>query len=71
MQLDKKLALVTGGVGGLGKAIARKFIAEGAKVVITDIDDAEGKPCAQEIGATFVRHDVSLEDDWLRVSQQL
>ena len=43
MQLDKKLALVTGGVGGLGKAIARKFIAEGAKVVITDIDDAEGK----------------------------
>ena len=71
MQLDKKLALVTGGVGGLGKAIARKFIAEGAKVVITDIDDAEGNAYAQEIGATFIHHDVSLEDDWLRVSQQL
>lgn len=66
-RLAGKTAFVTGGASGLGEAIARRFVAEGAHVVIADIDAAGGRALATELGAaaSFVRLDVTSESDWL------
>ena len=66
-RLQGKLALVTGAASGLGEAITRRFVAEGAHVVIADIDSGGGEALAAELGAAarFVRLDVADEDSWL------
>ena len=65
-RLSGKTAIVTGGARGLGESTARRFVAEGAQVVIGDILDDEGHALATELGAaaTFVHMDVSLQADW-------
>lgn len=63
-RLKNKTALVTGGARGIGAAIARAFCEEGAHVILTDIDDRGGHAMACEIGATFLRLDVTREADW-------
>ena len=66
MRLMNKVAIVTGASSGMGAATARLFAAEGAKVVLTDILEAEGTALAAEIGenARFQRLDVTSEEDW-------
>jgi NAD(P)-dependent dehydrogenase (short-subunit alcohol dehydrogenase family) len=54
--LEGKNAIVTGAAGGIGRAVAERFVAAGARVVITDIVDAQS--VASEIGAGFIRTDV-------------
>jgi NAD(P)-dependent dehydrogenase (short-subunit alcohol dehydrogenase family) len=73
MRLAGKTALVTGGASGLGLAICQRFVAEGASVVIADIDDAAGQLLAGELGASaqFERLDVSQESDWQSVFERL
>jgi 3alpha(or 20beta)-hydroxysteroid dehydrogenase len=63
-RLDGKIALITGAARGQGAAAARRFVAEGAEVVIADVLDDEGKQLADELGATYQHLDVSEEDDW-------
>ncbi|MGH8882541.1 MAG: SDR family NAD(P)-dependent oxidoreductase, partial [Stackebrandtia sp.] len=63
-RLAGKIALVTGGAGGQGAAAARRFVEEGARVVVTDVDDETGKAHADDIGAHYLHLDVSREDDW-------
>src|SRR5258708_693589 len=61
MQLENKAAIVTGGARGIGLAIARRYVTEGAKVVIADVDAAAGEAAASAFdGArcSFVRTDV-------------
>jgi NAD(P)-dependent dehydrogenase (short-subunit alcohol dehydrogenase family) len=48
--LDDKIAIVTGGGGGIGGAIAQRFSREGAKVAVVDIDGAAPAHCAHQIG---------------------
>jgi 3(or 17)beta-hydroxysteroid dehydrogenase len=67
-----KVAIVTGGAGGLGKAQSLLLAKEGAKVVVTDTNEAQGKGVAEEIRrqggeAIFIQHDVTSENDWNRV----
>ncbi len=64
MRLDGKIALITGAARGQGAAAARAFVAEGAKVMIADILDTEGKELAAELGVLYQHLDVSSEDDW-------
>lgn len=64
-RLENKVAIVTGGARGMGEATVRKFVAEGARVVIADLLD-EGQQLAEELGdrALFQRADVAREEDW-------
>lgn len=59
MDLEEQSVIVTGGSSGIGKAMAERFIEEGADVVIGDIDVESGQKVAEEIGAEFVECDVS------------
>lgn len=65
MELSNKVAIVTGGSSGLGKAIAILFAKEGAKVVIASLDKEKGETVATEIGnnVEFVATDVTIEAD--------
>ena len=65
MELDGRIALVTGGSSGLGEAIARRLSEAGALVVVGDIDVAAGEAVARDLrDGLFVRLDVASEDDW-------
>ena len=65
-RLDGKVALISGAARGMGRAEARLFAAEGAKVAICDVLDVEGKAVAEEIGpdALYQHLDVTSEDEW-------
>jgi NAD(P)-dependent dehydrogenase (short-subunit alcohol dehydrogenase family) len=68
-QVDGKVAIVTGGASGIGAACATTLSREGAKVVVTDLDDVGGRRLAEQIGgaggeAIFLHQDVSLEETW-------
>ena len=63
MRLKDKIAIVTGGGSGFGEGIVRKFVAEGAKVVIADRDEANAKRVAEATGALALRADVTKAAD--------
>jgi 3alpha(or 20beta)-hydroxysteroid dehydrogenase len=65
-RVDEKVALISGGARGMGAAHARMLVAEGAKVVISDILDDDGKALADELGAAarYVHLDVTDADQW-------
>ena len=62
-RLQGKSAIVTGAASGIGRASARRFAAEGAHVVVADLDDAGGTALAEEIGGLYVHADVTDADD--------
>lgn len=70
-RLNGKVALVTGGGGGFGKAIATTYKKQGAEVVITDLNEELGNAVAKETGVTFVRADVTKREDWEKVLKQI
>lgn len=71
-KLTGKVAIITGGSQGMGASHAKLFVREGAKVVITDINEDAGSKLATELGdhAYFVKQDVADEADWNRVIEE-
>ena len=60
--LESKIAVITGGGRGIGKATAQLFTNEGAMVVIAEFDEVSGQSTANELGAHFIKTDVSKEE---------
>jgi NAD(P)-dependent dehydrogenase (short-subunit alcohol dehydrogenase family) len=72
MRLEGKVAIISGAASGMGAAMARRFAQEGAKIVIADMLEEEGRQVASDITrangtAEFMRLDVTNEDDWRTV----
>lgn len=63
MEIKNKVFIVTGGASGLGAGTARMLVAEGAKVVLADVQDEAGEKLAAELGQTYVHCDVTQEAD--------
>lgn len=68
-RLADKVAIITGAAQGMGAEHARRFVREGARTAITDVNDEAGKSLAAELGASalFLHHDVASENDWRTV----
>jgi 3(or 17)beta-hydroxysteroid dehydrogenase len=66
-RLNHKTALITGGASGLGKAIAIRLSADGARVIISDVQRELGIQTANHHGFTFLEHDVCSEAEWVSV----
>jgi 3alpha(or 20beta)-hydroxysteroid dehydrogenase len=71
-RLANKVAVITGAAQGMGAAHARRFVAEGAKVILTDINAEMGRALVRELGsnAVFVSHDVTNPDSWAQVIRE-
>ena len=70
-RLDGRIALITGGARGQGAAEARLFASEGARVIITDVLDADGARVAQGDGISYQHHDVTQEGEWEAVVAEI
>jgi len=66
-RLGGKVAIVTGAGSGFGVGIARRFVEEGAKVFVVDIDGKNGKQVAKELDSPFIQADVTRGADWARL----
>jgi 3alpha(or 20beta)-hydroxysteroid dehydrogenase len=68
-RLTSKVAIITGAAQGMGEAHARRFVLEGASVILTDVNADTGRALARELGhrALFVRHDVTDPASWREV----
>lgn len=66
MRLEGKIALISGAASGIGAAVARRFVQEGARVVLGDVQVEKGEALARSIGANalFQRLDVTADADW-------
>ena len=73
MRLKDKVAIITGAAQGMGAAHARRFVAEGARVVLTDINADAGGRLAKELGssALFLAHDVASETACQEIDEAL
>lgn len=71
-RLENKVAVITGGAGGMGKKHAEVFIREGAKVVIADLAVSDGEKIAEELGGQtlFVELDVTDKDSWEKLVEK-
>ena len=68
-RLNGKICLITGAARGIGAAIAQSYIAEGAKVYLTDVDEETGRKTARDLGTEFLKLDVAREANWAAIAK--
>ena len=71
-RLKGKVAIITGASQGMGASHAKAFIAQGAKLIMTDVNEQAGKALADELGenALFIKHDVTKAEEWAKVVKE-
>lgn len=71
-RMEGKVAIITGAAQGMGAAHARRLLEEGAKVVLTDLNEEKGQATAAELGenALFVKQNVTSAEDWAKVVEE-
>ena len=67
MKLENKIALVTGGRGGIGRAVVQRLMKEGATVYAADLTEHGSLPQHDDDGSHFIKLDVTAEDDAIAV----
>ena len=72
-RLNNKHALVTGAAQGIGLAIARRFVEQGARVILSDVNDSLGEEVSRALGerASYRHLDVASEEDWQQLAKDL
>lgn len=70
-RLQEKVAVITGAASGIGRASAERFVAEGARVVLADVDDGAGGEAAAALGAHYVHADVTDPDEVAALYQEV
>jgi NAD(P)-dependent dehydrogenase (short-subunit alcohol dehydrogenase family) len=70
-RVQDKVVIITGGASGIGEGMVRRFCADGARVVLADVDQESGIRVSRECGARFVAHDVSSESSWEALAQTM
>lgn len=70
-RLEGRLIVITGAAGGIGAEVARQAVAEGARVIVSDVREKDGRALAVELGtnARFIQHDVTSEQEWSDMAQ--
>lgn len=63
-RVEGKIGIITGAASGIGAACARVLSQHGARLVLTDVDDAQGQRVAEQTGSIYVHHDVTDESGW-------
>ena len=71
-RVEGKVVVVSGGATGLGESHVRTLVGEGARVVLTDVKEEQGRAVAADLGDAvhFVTHDVTEEDGWRNVLRE-
>jgi NAD(P)-dependent dehydrogenase (short-subunit alcohol dehydrogenase family) len=70
-EINGKVAIVTGGASGIGKAVVERLAAEGASVIVADLNDAAGEKVAADVGGTYRHLDVSDASAWDELIESL
>lgn len=70
-RLQGKVAVVTGGASGIGEGVVRRFRSDGARVILADVDEANGTRIAAECGAVFAQLDVSSTEGWQSLENKI
>ena len=68
-RLENKVAFITGGTSGIGKATVYRLISEGAKVIFTGRNDTAGEVISKETGSHFINHDVTDSSGYEKISE--
>lgn len=68
-RMQDKVTVITGGASGIGEGMVRRFCAEGARVLVADINDAAGEAIAAQTGARYVHHDVGDAASWAALAE--
>jgi 3(or 17)beta-hydroxysteroid dehydrogenase len=70
-RIQDKVTIITGGASGIGEGMVRRFCAEGARVVLADVDEVAGRDLAAECGAEFFLLDVASSQDWALLAERV
>lgn len=70
-RMQDKVVVITGGASGIGEGMVRRFAAEGARVILADVNADSGQAVASDTGASWVEHDVADPESWASLEARI